>query len=416
MERYPIPSNCVGNIIGKGGCNIKRIKQESGATCNVKDEYVEIKGSKVQRDHAKRLIRSCVNNSIKVYSHPEIAILSFVVDSKNHDIKFVPFGHEGRSSNHINRDLYVAKLLDNDQSDDLSSKLSGLNLSKSEINLVKEHGLCLYNSCKEEIMDKIMLELIRIAKMQKVEGSASVDKVKVTTYIGTTTFYNSKKNRLISGQSIPLSTVLNYKIGIEGDMKVTFNNAVRKNTYNDFVEHNSWGEPIESEHFVMHLADNEQNERLSITLEHTGDELKLRKYKTKKQMTLYLNLINIGHQVEKYDVRFVISKCCVGPAPENISRFISSLTFNRMKNEIMVPSNSRYCVDVTRRNSRKRYRNGSYQMNCCKVENDGLTQHEIELLDVELNTYIRQANIDEIRARDAVSNLIQRSIQLTDQI
>ena len=56
-----VERNKVGLIIGKGGANIKRIKQQSGAKIilvdrNVEAPYVEITGNKTQVNKAKSLI------------------------------------------------------------------------------------------------------------------------------------------------------------------------------------------------------------------------------------------------------------------------------------------------------------------------------------------------------------------------
>jgi len=154
-----VPETSVGMIIGKDGVNIKKIQQESGARCVVKENTVEISGTVLQIDHADRLINQTVNNSFSVYVHPKIAIVALDANldqSKHYTVEFLSLSNESRSLNHIQRDIYQIKLKESNHNETISSQKSGVSMMNMKPS-VKESRLSLFN--REELVEKFMQEI-----------------------------------------------------------------------------------------------------------------------------------------------------------------------------------------------------------------------------------------------------------------
>ena len=66
-----IPMDKVGHVIGKKGWRLQQIKKLSGADVVVRDNKVQLKGTRVQCEKAKKIIEEILNPVSKGGPHSE---------------------------------------------------------------------------------------------------------------------------------------------------------------------------------------------------------------------------------------------------------------------------------------------------------------------------------------------------------
>jgi rRNA processing protein Krr1/Pno1 len=417
-----VPSTSVGMIIGKAGSNIKRISSESGARCSVKDSSVEIIGTTPQIEHAERLILQVVHNSIAVYEHPEAAFVALdgqLNSNKEYTVQFFSFAKENRSANHQNKDVFQVRLKISD-SDEVSNLMSKLSVSRDDSQLVKEGGICLFQDNKEELMNKF-LDVVKQAHSKLEKSSTVTSRLKVVAALGSTTFYSSRKNTICSRKEVPLARFKNYQVGLEKDVKVTFNNGVAENVSRDVQQSTENWEYLEDKvHISMHLIDEVQNKRYTASLIRDGaDGLKLRKFRIKQIKHIFLNIVRVqvdGTNGLRCDVRLRLNQTDAAEPSQAILDFVKQLRFDDAHNKIVVPQKSSYRVDVARFKQKKRKISNGIKISCNKITEGANTNNEVLLQDVNLNATLQEDLLDTKKVHESLQNLLAESFELIEKI
>lgn len=386
IDKFMIPSKSIPHIIGKRGVNINNIKKESQTNCFVvndkKNSHVVIKGTQSAIEHAKRLIRNIVNNSIMVYEHPQKIILAINTEidpQQSYSIHFIPI-NLNRSINTINKNVYSISLEKSD--DPLSNSFETMSLRTEGKYLIKEHGTYLFQCHSKEIMNNFVNEII-LAK-SGLESSDNVSsRLKIIASFGKNTFYSSRKNKISEKTIVSLEKFIQYRVGVNNDIKVTFNNAVDSNEMKNKLQ---WTRLDDKKHISIHLVDTLGKKRYVISLIEKDGILVIRKFRILQIKYYFFNIVNIHSQ---YDIRLRLNRTDSAFPTNEIIEYVNQLSLDSVTQNIIVPSNSRFNIDIIRYKNKERYSNDLIKMSLNKIISASNSTNEILFNHSKLNEALK---------------------------
>ncbi|KAL9656667.1 hypothetical protein ABK040_002938 [Willaertia magna] len=248
-------SKIAGHIIGKGGSQIKQIKDRTNCKININsyNNTVEIIGHNQNNvDKAKYLINIIINNSIAVYEHPNVVCNVYLLTSeetKFHLIEYKPPFVYGNTNHNMNNSgkVFALTLVEKEEND-LISKMSNLKISENKINTEKVSQSFIYSPETERYLVEEGIKRSTQSFKELVNSNSSKEcrnKTLIKISLGKKTFYSADRN----DNSVNASKLYDFKsfselnIGFGKDLKSTFKTEIEENFVKQLKEtmlNNGW--------------------------------------------------------------------------------------------------------------------------------------------------------------------------------
>jgi len=254
--------------------------------------------------------------------------------------------------------------------------------------------------------------------LQKQKNNNS--RLKVVAALGNTTFYSSKYNSIHDGKTVPLDVFLKYKVGVDADIKVTFNNCVSSKTSLVIDQKTeTWTKLDEKEYISVHLVDKSSKERYTVSLFAKENELQIHKVRAKQVKHIFLNVIKIGvDDVKgcKYDMRIRLDQMDTVEPTEEMLDFVSRSSFDSESKKVTFPTGSTFKTDCVRFKKKTRKREGNIKMSWYQITEESTATHEVLFYNVALNTGLQEIEINKQSIQQGINDILQKVFEIMENI